>query len=32
MKPWYTDILEVDHATKELVDAKMARIIPGRWR
>ncbi len=32
MKPWYTEVLEVDHATKELVDAKMARIIPGRWR
>ena len=32
MKPWYTEVLEVDHATKDLVDAKMARIIPGRWR
>jgi 3-polyprenyl-4-hydroxybenzoate decarboxylase len=32
MKPWYTEVLEVDRATKELVDAKMARIIPGRWR
>lgn len=32
MKPWYTEVLEVDPATKELVDSKMAKIIPGRWR
>jgi len=32
MKPWYTDILEVDAATKTLVDNKIARIIPARWR
>lgn len=32
MKPWYTDVLEVDHATKQLVDSKYASIIPARWR
>ena len=32
MKPWYTDILEVDKATKELVDSKFAKIIPAEWR
>jgi UbiD family decarboxylase len=32
MKPWYTEVLEVDPATKELVDSKIAKIIPGRWR
>ncbi len=32
MKPWYTDILEVDQATKELVDSKFAKIIPAEWR
>jgi len=32
MKPWYTDVLEVDQATKEKVDAKYSKIIPGRWR
>jgi 3-polyprenyl-4-hydroxybenzoate decarboxylase len=32
MKPWYTDILEVDPATKALVDKKFNRIIPAEWR
>ncbi|EKD36878.1 MAG: hypothetical protein ACD_75C01345G0005 [uncultured bacterium] len=32
MKPWYTDILEVDPATKDLVDKKFTRIIPAEWR
>jgi UbiD family decarboxylase len=32
MKPWYTDILEVDSATKDLVDKKFKRIIPAEWR
>ncbi len=32
MKPWYTDILEVDTATKELVDSKFSKIIPAEWR
>jgi UbiD family decarboxylase len=32
MKPWYTDILEVDKATKELVDKKFSDIIPAEWR
>jgi len=25
-------VLEVDQATKEKVDAKYSKIIPGRWR
>lgn len=32
MKPWYTDVLEVDQATRDLVDAKFASMIPARWR
>jgi 3-polyprenyl-4-hydroxybenzoate decarboxylase len=32
MKPWYTDILEVDEKTKQLVDTKFSRIVPARWR
>ena len=32
MKPWYTDILEVDQKTKELVDKKFIKIIPAQWR
>lgn len=32
MKPWYTDVLEVDPATKELVDSKFPKIIPREWR
>lgn len=32
MKPWYTDILEVDRTTKEQVDMKFPKIIPAEWR
>ncbi|MGW8288043.1 MAG: UbiD family decarboxylase [Desulfobulbales bacterium] len=32
MKPWYTDVLEVDPATKQKVDAKIDKIIPPKWR
>lgn len=32
MKPWYTDVLEVDTPTRELVDRKIAKIIPAHWR
>jgi len=32
MKPWYTDILEVDQATRIKVDALYSKIIPARWR
>jgi 3-polyprenyl-4-hydroxybenzoate decarboxylase len=32
MKPWYTEVLEVDQATKELVDSKYASIIPVQFR
>jgi UbiD family decarboxylase len=32
LKPWYTDVLEVDPDTKTLVDGKFNSIIPGRWR
>jgi UbiD family decarboxylase len=32
IKPWYTDVLEVDSTTKALVDGKFDSIIPARWR
>jgi 4-hydroxybenzoate decarboxylase subunit C len=32
MKPWYTDILEVDKATRIKVDALYSKIIPAGWR
>jgi len=32
MKPWYTEVLEVDQPTKSLVDEKFDRIIPRQWR
>ena len=32
LKPWYTDVLEVDQATKTLVDTRFDTIIPARWR
>ena len=32
MKPWYTEVLEVDEATKTLVDSKIAKILPGNLR
>lgn len=31
MKPWYTEVLEVDDETKALVDEKYERIIPKKW-
>ncbi len=32
MKPWYTDILEVDDATRKLVDSRIAKILPKSLR
>jgi len=32
MKPWYTDILEVDPGTKQKVDARIHEILPQKWR
>lgn len=32
MKPWYTDVLEVDEPTRKLVDSKYQRIIPAQYR
>jgi len=32
MKPWYTEVLEVDASTRDLVDEKIERIIPARYR
>ncbi len=32
MKPWYTEVLEVDPATKELVDSRIHRLLPSRLR
>jgi hypothetical protein len=32
MKPWYTEILEVDPETREKVDARIHEILPRRWR
>lgn len=32
MKSWYTDILEVDTPTRELVDRKITKMIPAHWR
>jgi hypothetical protein len=31
MKPWYTDVLEVDPETRRLVDEKIMDMIPSRW-
>lgn len=31
MKPWYTEVLEVDQETKTIVDNKITRIIPKKW-
>ncbi len=30
LKPWYTEVLEVDPATRALVDEKIGRILPAR--
>lgn len=32
MKPWYTDVLEVDPETKKRVDDKISSMIPSQWR
>ncbi len=32
MKPWYTEVLEVDSKTRQIVDEKFDRIIPRQWR
>jgi 3-polyprenyl-4-hydroxybenzoate decarboxylase len=32
MKPWYTEVLEVDPPTRNLVDEKFDRIVPKPWR
>ncbi|HFQ88505.1 MAG TPA: UbiD family decarboxylase [Desulfobulbus sp.] len=32
MKPWYTEVLEVDPETRKLVDGKFNAMIPPRWR
>ena len=32
MKPWYTDVLEVDPATKQKVDDKIGAILPPQYR
>ncbi len=32
MKPWYTDILEVDEATRKLVDSRIHKILPSSLR
>ncbi len=32
MKPWYTEVLEVDDATKALVDERITRLVPRAWR
>jgi 3-polyprenyl-4-hydroxybenzoate decarboxylase len=31
MKPWYTDILEVDPETKQKVDARIHEILPSKY-
>jgi 3-polyprenyl-4-hydroxybenzoate decarboxylase len=32
MKPWYTEILEVDPETRQKVDARIHEILPPKWR
>ncbi|MDR2551504.1 MAG: UbiD family decarboxylase [Desulfobulbus sp.] len=32
MKPWYTEVLEVDPATRQLVDEKIAALLPAGYR
>ena len=32
MKPWYTDILQVDPETEARVDARIHEILPQKWR
>ena len=31
MKPWYTEVLEVDEATRQLVDGRIGQILPAPW-
>ncbi len=32
MKPWYTDVLEVDEATRRLVDSRLVKLLPSHLR
>ncbi|MEN8140831.1 MAG: UbiD family decarboxylase [Thermodesulfobacteriota bacterium] len=32
MKPWYPHVLEVDEDTRRLVDSKIDKILPPKWR
>ncbi|MHB8791182.1 MAG: UbiD family decarboxylase [Desulfobulbaceae bacterium] len=32
LKPWYTEVLEVDPTTRDLVDSKIGTLLPPRWR
>ncbi len=32
MKPWYTDVLEVDEATRKLVDSRITTLLPSHLR
>jgi hypothetical protein len=32
MKPWYTDVLEVDPVTKRQVDEKIEKMLPAQYR
>lgn len=32
LKPWYPHVLEVDPATKALVDNKLTKLLPPQWR
>ncbi len=32
MKPWYTEVLEVDTETRQRVDQRFERLIPARYR
>lgn len=32
MKPWYTEVLEVDPETRARVDERIGRLIPAKWR
>jgi UbiD family decarboxylase len=31
MKPWYTEVLEVDDETRQRVDARIGQILPAPW-
>ena len=32
LKPWYTDVLEVDEATRKLVDSRIDKLLPSHLR